>query len=208
MTEPLPTLTLAFFMALSLAMDAFAVSIGLGAKHPKLAAKTAILAALYFGIAQGLMPLMGYLGGKSVLGYVAAFAPYIACTILVGLGGKMLYEAYSDSKAGTVYNSSGGSAADAPASSLTIANDPTTAINHRTMLTLAIATSIDALAAGFTLNLLSLNAYLICALITGVTALASGIGVYVGKITGTALETYAAIFGGVVLVLLGVKMLL
>ena len=80
-------------LALALSMDAFAVSIGLGAKHHNQTLKISLMAAIYFGVFQGVMPLIGYLGGRSVLGFIAQFAPWVACIILVGLGGKMLYEA-------------------------------------------------------------------------------------------------------------------
>ena len=82
-------------LAIALSMDAFAVAIGLGAKHRQDTTKIAIMAGVYFGVFQGLMPLIGYLGGRSILGFIANWAPWIACIILVGLGGKMLYEALS-----------------------------------------------------------------------------------------------------------------
>jgi putative Mn2+ efflux pump MntP len=81
------------------------------------------------------------------------------------------------------------------------------ALTHKTMLMLAIATSIDAMAAGFSLNLLDINAYLAC-LIIGVTTFAfSWAGVRIGEKSGTWLESKAEVFGGVVLILIGVKML-
>ena len=81
-------------LAIALAMDAFAVAIGLGAKSQKQTkqyiVRLAIYAALYFGISQGVMPLIGYLLGAALLGWLATAAPWIGGMILIGLGGKML----------------------------------------------------------------------------------------------------------------------
>ncbi|MGM8887462.1 manganese efflux pump MntP, partial [Psychrobacter sp. 1U2] len=89
-------------LAIALAMDAFAVSIGLGAKSQKQSrryiGRLAVYAALYFGIAQGIMPLIGYLLGAALLGWLAAAAPWIGGFILIGLGSKMLYEVFLGSK--------------------------------------------------------------------------------------------------------------
>lgn len=175
-------------LALALSMDAFAVSIGLGAKHRLNTLTIALMAGLYFGLAQGIMPLIGYLGGRSVLGFIANLAPWIACVILVGLGGKMLYEALKGEDEDETDND--------------------LSINQKTMFTLAIATSIDAMAAGFTLNLIAVNAYLACTIIAAVTGIFSCIGVYLGKQSGTWLESKAEIFGGVVLIGIGLKMVL
>lgn len=182
-------------LAIALSMDAFAVSIGLGAKHRHHTAKIAVMAGVYFGVFQGLMPLIGYLGGRTILGFIANFASYIACVILLGLSGKMLYEAFSDD--------------DEPdTDKLNLANQTELPINHKTMTTLAIATSIDAMAAGFTLNLMSVNAYLSCVIIAVVTGIFSFVGVFLGKKSGTYLKSKAEIFGGLVLIGIGLKMVL
>ena len=199
-------------LAIALAMDAFAVAIGLGAKSQKQTkqyiVRLAIYAALYFGISQGVMPLIGYLLGAALLGWLAAAAPWIGGMILVGLGGKMLYE---------VFTSDGEDAVDSALHLKADTNDTVTATNnvsnannsltHRTMLTLAIATSIDAMAAGFTLNLLPLNAWLACFIIAIVTAGFSFFGVYLGRKSGTWLEDKAEILGGIVLIVIGLKVM-
>ncbi len=185
-------------LALALSMDAFAVAIGLGAKHRYGTAKIAVMAGVYFGVFQGVMPLIGYLGRRSILGFIAHLAPWIACIILVGLGGKMLYEALSsDSEEDEVPHSDG----------LDVANSGVV-VTHKTMTTLAIATSIDAMAAGFTLNLIPVNAWLSCLIIAVVTAVFSFFGVFLGKQSGTWLESKAEIFGGLVLIGIGLKMVL
>ncbi len=199
-------------LAIALAMDAFAVAIGLGAKSQKQTkqyiVRLAIYAALYFGISQGVMPLIGYLLGAALLGWLATAAPWIGGMILIGLGGKMLYEGFT---------SDGEDAVDSALHLKADTNDTVTATNnvsnannsltHRTMLTLAIATSIDAMAAGFTLNLLPLNAWLACFIIAIVTAGFSFFGVYLGRKSGTWLEDKAEILGGIVLIVIGLKVM-
>ena len=196
-------------LAIALAMDAFAVAIGLGAKSQKQSKqyllRLAVYAGLYFGIAQGVMPLIGYLLGAALLGWLAAAAPWIGGIILIGLGGKMLYE---------VFTGDGEDAIDSALhlktdtdNAVSVINHANNSINHRTMLTLAIATSIDAMAAGFTLNLLVLNAWLACLIIAVVTAGFSFFGVYLGWRSGTWLEDKAEALGGLVLILIGLKVM-
>lgn len=193
-------------LAIALAMDAFAVAIGLGAKSQKQSKqyllRLAIYAALYFGIAQGVMPLIGYLLGAALLGWLAAAAPWIGGIILIGLGGKMLYEVLTGDEEEAV-DSAFHLKSDTDDAAAVINNS----INHRTMFTLAIATSIDAMAAGFTLNLLALNAWLACLIIALVTAGFSFFGVYLGEKSGTWLEDKAEALGGIVLVAIGVKVM-
>ena len=196
-------------LAIALAMDAFAVAIGLGAKSQKQSKqyllRLAVYAALYFGIAQGVMPLIGYLLGAALLGWLAVAAPWISGIILIGLGGKMLYEVFTGDGEDAV-DSALHLKTDANDTVATINNDHET-INHRTMFTLAIATSIDAMAAGFTLNVLALNPWLACLIIAVVTAIFGLFGVYLGWRSGTWLEDKAEALGGLVLILIGVKIM-
>ena len=186
-----------FLLAIALAMDAFAVSIGLGAKSQKHSSayvlRLAVYAALYFGIAQGVMPLIGYLLGAVLLGWLATAAPWIGGGILIVLGAKMLYEAFNGEVEAVLAGSFDG--------------DIQEKINHRMMFTLAIATSIDAMAAGFTLNLLVVNAWLACLIIAIVTAVFGFLGIYLGKSSGTWLEDKAEILGGLVLIAIGIKVM-
>ncbi|CAM4165338.1 manganese efflux pump MntP family protein [Pseudoalteromonas byunsanensis] len=172
-------------LAIALSMDAFAVSIGLGAKETKHTSMLAFKSASYFGIFQAVMPLAGYLGGKGVLGWVQSYAHWIAFVLLLLIGAKMLYEAISEG-----------------------IEEDITQITHRVMLMLAIATSIDAMAAGFTLTLLQVEPFIACALIGITTFIFSWIGVVVGKHSGTWLESKAECFGGVILILMAFKILL
>ncbi len=172
-------------LALALSMDAFAVSIGLGSKPVGSHKKLAIWAAVYFGLFQGLMPLIGYLGGKGLLGWIEVYAPWIAFLLLIFVGGKMIFEAFSEG-----------------------IEEDISKITQRVMLTLAIATSIDAMAAGFALNLLPVNPFIACSIIGLVTMLMSAVGVYIGKRSGTWLESKAELLGGVILILIAFKLVL
>ena len=142
-------------------------------------------AGLFFGSFQALMPFIGYLGGKGVLSWIDSYAHWIAFGLLALIGAKMIYEGLHEG-----------------------IEEDITLITNKMMLILSIATSIDAMAAGFSLTLLEVNAYLAC-LIIGVTTFAfSWVGVQIGRSSGTWLESRAEIFGGTVLILIGLKILL
>ena len=170
-------------LAIALSMDAFAVAIGLGAKknEPGLAFK----AGMFFGVFQAAMPLLGYLGGKGVLGWIEEYAHWVAFALLCLIGAKMIYEGWQEG-----------------------VEEEIAGITNKLMLLLAIATSIDAMAAGFSLTLLDADPYLACLLIGLTTFCFSWVGVGVGARSGTWLESKAEFFGGTVLVLLGFKILL
>jgi len=170
-------------LAVALSMDAFAVSIGLGAKKniPGLAIK----AGLFFGAFQALMPFIGFLGGKGVLGWIENYAHWIAFVLLALVGAKMIFEGLHEG-----------------------IEEDIAAVTNKLMLLLAVATSIDAMAAGFSLTLLDTNPYVACVVIGMTTFAFSVTGVLIGRRSGTWLESKAEIFGGVVLVAMGFKMLL
>lgn len=172
-------------LALALSMDAFAVSIGLGAKHSHKPLSLAFMAAIYFGIFQGIMPLIGYLGGMGVIDWIGSYANWLAFTLLVLIGAKMIYESLVEGIEQDIAQ-----------------------ITHRVMLILALATSIDALAAGFTLTLIDINPLLACLIIGFVTYLFSFMGVFVGNKSGEWLESKAELCGGIILILIGIKILL
>ena len=132
-----------------------------------------------------LMPFIGFLGGHGVLGWVEGYAPYIAFVLLLFIGGKMIYESFVEG-----------------------IEEDFCQITHRVMLTLAIATSVDAMAAGFSLPLLDVDPFLACALIGIVTFLFSFLGVFIGRKSGTWLESKAELLGGLVLIGIAFKFLL
>ncbi|HEB82087.1 MAG TPA: manganese efflux pump [Gammaproteobacteria bacterium] len=172
-------------LAVALSMDAFAVSIGLGSKQKAGLSALALKAGVYFGLFQALMPLIGYLGGKGLLGWVEAYAPWIAFGLLCLIGGKMIFESFGEG-----------------------AEEEISVVTHKVFIMLAVATSIDAMAAGFALTLLEVNVLTACVIIGLTTFVFSWVGVYIGNRSGTWLESRAELFGGIVLVLIGLKILM
>ncbi|MFV0481034.1 MAG: manganese efflux pump MntP family protein [Campylobacteraceae bacterium] len=175
-----------FVLAFALSMDAFAVSLCLGARYSSNIKSTALKAAFYFGLFQGLMPLAGYLIGQKIISYIEKYDHWIAFVILFVLGAKMIYESFKDESCEFTPN----------------------ALTHKSLFLLAIATSIDALAAGFTISLIEIQPYLGILIIALVTFCVSYIAVIVGSKSGTWLEKKAELLGGVVLILIGFKMLI
>lgn len=172
-------------LSLALSMDAFAVSIGLGIKNKNNLKLLAIKAGLFFGIFQAIMPLIGYLGGVGLKEYISGYDSLIAFVLLVLIGSKMIYEAFGEN-----------------------VEDEIAIISNKVLLTLAIATSIDAMAAGFTLHLFNLNPIISLILIGLITFIMSILGVYIGSRGGEKYESKAEILGGVILILIGFKVLL
>jgi len=172
-------------LAIALSMDAFAVSIGLGVKAKKDIKTLAIKAGLFFGIFQALMPLVGYLGGLGLKEYISGYDSIIAFVLLLIIGIKMIYEAVEEN-----------------------VEDEIKIISNKILLTLAIATSIDAMAAGFTLHLFNLSPVISLILIGLITFIFSIFGVYIGSKGGQKYESQAEILGGIVLILIGFKILL
>lgn len=176
-------------IAVGLSMDAFAVSIckGLGMKRVNL--KVAVTLALFFGGFQALMPLIGWALGSQFLGIIGPIDHWVAFVLLAVIGGKMLWEAFGEGD-----EESDGKPADR--------------IDLGEFLILAIATSIDALAVGISFAALAVDIVPSVALI-GVTTFALSIaGVFVGNFFGSRYERPASIVGGVVLILIGTKILL
>lgn len=171
-------------LAVALAMDSVAVSIAIGSKYKELLVTKALFAAAVFGFFQGAMPIAGYFIGISFAQYVQAFDHWIAFVLLVGLGGKMLYEAYKNEF-----------------------DDEVTDLSNKTLITLGIATSIDAMAIGVTFAFLQTDIYTAAGVIALVTFVLCVIAVYVGKKLGSLLESKAEMLGGIILIALGCKIL-
>ena len=173
-------------IAIGLSMDAFAVSITLGLSLHKPKIKEMIIPGIYFGFFQALMPSIGYLAGTYFAEKIQNLDHWIAFVLLGIIGGKMIAESFS--KEDKEMN-----------------KNPFTFI---TMLLLAIATSIDALAVGVTFSFFEIN-ILRAVIIIGLTTFFISIGgVKVGNIFGAKFKSKAAFFGGAVLVLLGFKILI
>ena len=175
-----------FVIAVGLSMDAFAVSICKGLSVGKCTLKHMLICGLYFGAFQAIMPFIGYLLGAQFDTLVSSLAPYIAFILLALIGINMIRESRSKDEEDEVN-------AD---------------FSWRAMLPLAVATSIDALAVGVSFALLEVNILSASVIIALTTLLCSLVGAYLGKAFGSLLKSKAEVFGGVILVLIGLKILL
>lgn len=168
-------------LGIGLAMDAFAVSICKGLAMKKMNWKNAIIIALYFGIFQAAMPIIGYFLGTTFESLVTTFDHWIAFILLLLIGGSMIKESFDkeDEKK----------------------NDK---IDFKTMTVLALATSIDALAIGITFAFLDVNVTLAVSIIGIITFIISVCGVKIGNKFGDKYQNKAELMGGIILVLLGI----
>ncbi len=180
-------LTDILLLAVGLSMDAFAVAICKGLALKKITLKNAGVVGVWFGGFQALMPLLGYLIGRLFAGVIQAASSWIAFILLVLIGGNMIREAFDQEEEET----------DA-------------ALGVKTMFLMAVATSIDAMAVGVTFALTGTYGNIfVSVLIIGITTcLLSMAGVKVGSVFGARYEKKAEILGGVILILLGLKILL
>ncbi len=174
-----------FILAVGLAMDAFAVSICKGLSIRALMPRHAVIVGLWFGVFQALMPLVGWLLGASFADKIAAVDHWIAFILLSLIGGNMIKEALGKDE-----------------------EDCDPSLAPMTMLLLAVATSIDALAVGVTFAFLRVEILPAVTLIGVCAFVISAAGVKVGNVFGTRYKSKAELFGGVVLVLIGLKILL
>ena len=179
-----------FLIGVGLSMDAFAVSICKGLGMKRLNMKQALVIGLFFGGFQALMPLIGWALGTQLADFITPIDHWIAFILLVLIGGKMLFDAFR-----------GGDEEEAV--------DPKDArLDLKELLMLAIATSIDALAVGITFAFLGVNIVVAIAVIGVTTFVLSVVGVAVGHAFGARYEKGATIAGGIVLILIGCKILL
>ena len=172
-------------------MDAFAVSICKGLAMGKAQWRSMIVIGLWFGAFQAIMPIIGYFLGRSCYDLIKDYDHWIAFILLGFIGGKMVYEAVKEKDDDAVV-------------------EKDLALNQGEMLLLAIATSIDALAVGimFAFTYDSLNIYWAIAIIGLTTFVLSIIGVIVGNFFGNKYKKKSEIAGGIILILIGVKILL
>lgn len=174
-------------VGIGLAMDAFSVSVteGIILKKPRLLDVLKI--SLYFGGFQFIMPCIGYLLGSAFAEYITAFDHIIAFVLLGFIGGKMIYEAISEKDEDS---------------------DIKNPLSFKTLILLAIATSIDALAVGVTFATIYVPIIFASAIIGIVTYIISATGVYIGSKFGNLLGKKAEILGGLVLIGIGIKILI
>lgn len=175
-----------FLLAVGLSMDAFAVAVCKGLATPKITLKKACVVGLWFGAFQALMPTLGYLVGYRFQEKISAIDHWIAFVLLVFIGANMIRESFSKEEDGA--NAS---------------------LAFKEMLLLAIATSIDALAVGVTFAFLPDIPIIPAVSFIGViTFLLSALGMRVGNVFGTKYKSRAELVGGVILILIGSKILI
>ncbi len=169
-------------ISVGLAMDAFAVSVGKGMTVKRACPRHALTAGAWFGGFQALMPIIGFFIGRSFADYVVSVDHWIAFGLLAIIGVNMIREAISGEEEVVDGN-----------------------FGVRTMLIMAIATSIDALAVGISMAFLHVNIWISVAVIGVVTFVISAAGVYLGASFGSRLGSKAGIVGGVILIAIGIK---
>jgi len=182
-------LFLVFAIALALAMDAFAVSVGISSSLETITKRQTLRLASHFGFFQFMMPLVGWYATQNILvRYIEPFDHWVAFSLLVIVGGKMIYESFKRGK--KIKN---------------IKADPTKSIS---LLVLSVATSIDALAVGLSLAALHV-AILYPAIVIGLVAFFMTIlGIKIGPFLGRLVGKRAGLLGGLILILIGIKTLL
>ena len=174
-----------FTLAVGLSMDAFAVSVCKGLATEKLFPRHMILAGLWFGGFQALMPVIGYVLGSQFKDKITAIDHWIAFFLLGFIGVNMIREALDKEE-----------------------TCPVGGMEARKMFPLAVATSIDALAVGITFAFLDVNIVIAASFIGVITFILSAVGVKVGNIFGVKYKSKAELAGGIILILLGTKTLL
>lgn len=175
-------------LSLGLAMDAFSVSVCKGLSMKKIDYKGAAVTALFFGAFQGLMPLIGYFLGSRFERFISTYSHWIAFILLGFIGGKMIFEVLkggNDDESVSEYK-----------------------LDIKELFILAIATSIDALAVGVIFAAEKTNLLLSVSVIGGITFAVCLMGVIIGNRFGSRYEKKAELAGGIVLVLIGVKLLI
>ena len=172
-------------IGIGLAMDAFAVSICKGLSMKKMNWKNAVIIALYFGVFQALMPLIGYFLGMTFESIVTTFDHWVAFALLTLIGGGMIKESFDDED-----------------------DKKNDRVDFKTMVVFAIAKSIDALAVGITFAFFDVNIVLAVSIIGIITFIISVLGVKIGNRFGDKYQNKAQLMGGIILVLLGFKILL
>ena len=179
----IPALFSTFAIAVGLAMDAFSVSLAGGAALKKDIVKTAVLTGLMFGFFQFAMPVIGWLVGAPISSIINPYGYWIVVALFFFIGGKMIYDAVKGEEEGV------------------------SLIGFKVLTLLAVATSIDALAVGISYGLIG-EAILLPSIIIGVVAFAfSFAGVLAGHKLSDVLGSKMEIFGGIVLILIGLKFL-
>lgn len=173
-----------FLIAVGLSMDAFAVAVCKGLKMKKINLKQTSLIALFFGGFQALMPLLGWLLGSTFKKYFESFGHWIAFGLLLFIGGKMIYDTFCGCE------------------------EDKDNFDVKELLVMAVATSIDAFAVGVSFAMFSINIFSSIVIIGVTTFVLSALGVLIGCKFGEIFKNKATLFGGIILILIGLKILL
>jgi len=172
-------------IAVGLAMDAFAVSIAAGLAVASVTPRHVFRISFHFGLFQFMMPIIGWLAGGQLAAYAGEYNRWVAFGLLVYVGARMLWEAHSEKKAENQ-------------------RDPTRGLM---LVTLSIATSLDALAVGMSMAFLGVSVWIPAVVIGIITAVLSAIGITFGGRIGPRWEHWAEAAGGIVLIAIGLKVL-
>lgn len=173
-----------FIIALGVAMDAFAAAIGKGLDMNKIDIKWSLIVALFFGAFQAFMPILGWFLGGQFHNYIQDFDHWIAFILLAIIGGKMIWESRKEE-----------------------CEEPQNKRSFKELIILSIATSVDALAVGVTFAILKIDIVVSSIIIGLVTFALSFLGVLLGNKFGCQYKHKAELFGGIILILIGVKIL-
>lgn len=178
-----------FLIGVGLSMDAFAVAVCKGLNMKKINYLHTVIIALFFGAFQAIMPLLGWFLGKQFEAYITSIDHWIAFILLGIIGGKMVYEAITEKEEEAVA-------------------DTEEKLDIKELFLLAVATSIDALAVGITFAFLKVDITFSICVIGTTTFVLSCVGVAIGNIFGAKYQAKAELAGGIILVLIGLKILL
>ncbi len=175
-----------FFIALALAMDAFAVSLAYGSAVIQHTPENTFKVAGFFGGFQAVMPLLGWFLGERFLSYISGFDHWVAFFLLVLVSGRMIYEAFKESELKGWF-------------------EP---MKFGILLGLSVAVSIDALITGISFSFLRVSVFLAVLIIGIVTFSLSLIGIYAGRSLGQRFRRWARFFGGIMLIVIATKILI
>lgn len=195
-------------IALGLSADAFAVAVGKGLSMPNLSRRGALMIAVAFGAFQGLMPVLGWLLGSGLEGYITTVDHWIAFGLLAAVGARMLHDArqpHDEAQAEAPVVAGNGMPTRSPVPS---GPRSRTHVSARELLALALATSIDALAVGIGFAFLDVKILPAAGLIAVITFGLAVVGVRLGRAAGARWQAAAEAVGGLVLILIGLKILL
>lgn len=187
-----------FLTGVGLSMDAFAVSLAKGMVLRRNHLKAALKIALFFGVFQAVMPLIGWFAASHFEQAIKSFDHWIAFILLAIIGGKMIYESFKGENEGEV----------ATATTETLEEQEKNELSNKSLIVLAIATSIDALAVGVSFAFLNVSIIPAITIIGLTTFVLCVVAVLVGQKLGGVLQKYAEVTGGVILILIGIKILL